>query len=230
MKCFVCGKNHKSNEDFFKCVEKNKNNINWDYISEFQTLSEEFIEKFEDRVNWNYISKSQNLSEKFIEKFQDKVNWGWISKFQNLSEKFIEKFQDKVDWYYISKTQNLSEKFIEKFQDKVDLNIIDLKKKNYISIYDYSKKYNLKIKDGYLYAFRNHRKNGTGSYKNNSNYKKGIYYRDWHCDLNPNNENSYGFGIWPEGNTKVKVKIEDWGTAVFNDKNGKARVWGFMII
>jgi hypothetical protein len=42
-------------------------------------------------------------------------------------------------------------------------------------------------------------------------------------------ENSFGFGIWPEGNTPIRVKIEDWGVAV-NREDGKARVWGFEIL
>jgi len=48
--------------------------------------------------------------------------------------------------------------------------------------------------------------------------------------LNPNHENSYGFGIWPKGNTPIRVKLEDWGTEVKKDSQGKARVRGFEII
>ena len=110
------------------------------------------------------------------------------------------------------------------------MQIIKDKKKNHISISEYAKKHNLEIDDKYLYAYRNHDKRGAGLYKLNSRYKKGIYYRDWHCDTNPNNENSYGFGIWPEGNTKVRIKLEDWGTAVYTNSKGKGRVWGFEII
>jgi hypothetical protein len=42
-------------------------------------------------------------------------------------------------------------------------------------------------------------------------------------------ENSFGLGIWPRGNTKVKVKVSDWGVSVCTD-DGKARVWGFEVI
>jgi hypothetical protein len=47
--------------------------------------------------------------------------------------------------------------------------------------------------------------------------------------MRKNIENSFGLGIWPKGNTKVKIKIEDWGVAV-NKNDGKARVWGFEIV
>ena len=84
-----------------------------------------------------------------------------------------------------------------------------------------NKKHNLKIENGYLYAFRNHDKRGSGNYKFNSFYKKGEVYKDWHCDLNPKNKNSYGFGIWPKGNTPVRVPLKAWGTAVYEDPDGK---------
>ena len=47
--------------------------------------------------------------------------------------------------------------------------------------------------------------------------------------MRKNEENSFGLGIFPTGNTPVKVKIEDWGLEV-NRKDGKARVWGFEVI
>ena len=213
-----------------------------DYISQYQKLSEDFIEKFQDKIDFDYISISQKLSEDFIEKFQDKVDWEHISIYQNLSESFIEKFQNKVNWNFISEYQNLSEYFIEKFKDKVNWNFIseyqnlsdkfrgkhNLKQIESISIEEYAYQYDLQVKDGYLYAFRNHNFNNSGMYKNNFYYEKGKYYRDWHCDPNAKHDNSFGFGIFSEGNTPVRVKVEDFCTSV--SRFGKARVWGFEII
>jgi hypothetical protein len=59
-------------------------------------------------------------------------------------------------------------------------------------------------------------------------YKKGTYYKDWHCDPRADIDNSYGLGIWPEGNTPVRIKLEDFVVEVGTD--GKGRVWGFEII
>ena len=42
-------------------------------------------------------------------------------------------------------------------------------------------------------------------------------------------ENSFGLGIFPQGNTKIKVNIEDWGVEVKKD-DGKARVWGITVL
>ena len=53
--------------------------FDWRWISQHQTLSEDFIEKHEDSVNWDNISQNQKLSEDFIEKHEDRVNWLDIS-------------------------------------------------------------------------------------------------------------------------------------------------------
>ena len=84
-------------KDIEKFFDENIDNfvVDWDYISEHQRLSEEFIEKYIDKVDWYYISIYQTLSEEFIEKHIDKVYWGCISIYQTLSEEFIEKYSDK---------------------------------------------------------------------------------------------------------------------------------------
>jgi len=95
---------------------------------------------------------------------------------------------------------------------------------------EYAKEYDLKYDNKYLYAFRNHDKVGRGLFNKTIFYEKGVYYRDWHCDMDSEHQNSFGLGIFAKGNTPVKVKIEDWGTKSKSDLFGKARVWGFEII
>ena len=192
------------------------------------------IKEFQDKVDWNRISRYQNLSEEFIREFKNRVDWNNISIYQKLSEPFIKEFQDKVSWNRISMYQNLSEPFIREFQDKVDIKTYNdaHKKKNIIQkrkkVKEYAKKYNLKYNKTYIYAYRNHDKLGRGIIKP-TQYKKNIYYRDWHIDMREDVKNSFGFGVFPKGNTKVKVKIKDWGCAVIRE-DGKARVLGFEII
>ena len=60
-------------------------------------------------------------------------------------------------------------------------------------------------------------------------YEVGKYYRDWHLDMNIDEANSFGLGIWSEGNTKVKVDIDDWGLHLKRD-DSKCRVWGFTVL
>jgi hypothetical protein len=94
---------------------------------------------------------------------------------------------------------------------------------------EYAKRHNLKFDGKYLYAFRKHDKYGHGTFNKTITYQKGKYYRDWHCNMKKNEVNSFGLGIWPKGNTPIKVKVEDWGVCV-NRVDGKARVWGFKML
>lgn len=51
--------------------------------------------------NWNFICEYEKLSETFIEIHYNKVNWEFISMYQKLSDEFIEKHSNKVNWVYI---------------------------------------------------------------------------------------------------------------------------------
>ena len=81
----------------------NVNNANWDAISNYQNLSEDFIREFQNKIDWNNIFYYQVLSEDFIREFQDKVNWDYISIHQALSEDFIREFMFDVNWENIEK-------------------------------------------------------------------------------------------------------------------------------
>ena len=247
--------NQKLSESF---IIEFKDKVNWNYISQSQKLSEPFIIEFKDKVNWNYISKYQKLVESFIREFKGKVNWYYISQYQKLSESFIGEFQDKIDWYCISVNQKLSEFFIKKFQNKVRWNCISCTQpmslnfikefKNKINIEaqlknhhnklsykqkleiakGYAKKYNLKHNSRYLYAYREHDRFDRGLHNKTMRYTQKSMYSDWRCDLNAERGCSFGLGIFPTGNVKVRIKIKDIGCWPKN--TSKLRVWAFEII
>ena len=52
----------------FKFIQIN-DNLDWEYISYFYKLSENFIKKFQNNVDWDNISYVQKLSINFKEKF-----------------------------------------------------------------------------------------------------------------------------------------------------------------
>ena len=220
-----------------KFIREFKDKVDWLYISKYPELSESFIREFKDKVNWIYISEHQKLSESFIKEFKDKVEWENISANQKLSENFIREFKDKVNWDYISSHQKLSESFIKEFKDKVDKKLYKAINREISyqqklkEVKEYCKKYNLEFdyKNRCFYAYREHDIYNRGIYNKTISYKKNKYYKDWHLDMRKNIENSFGLGIFPKGNTKVKVLIKDWGVSV-NRKDGKARVWGFEIV
>ena len=243
-------------EDF---IRRYKDKVCWKSILSSQVLSIEFIKEFkpmienqrsticesqllplysirDNKENWLHISFSQQLTESFIREFSDRVSWYWICRNQKLSEDFIREFKHKVDWRTISHYQILSQAFMEEFIDQIniqaqydshhDKRTLDEKRQE---MADYADKFQLKFENDVLHTFRTHDVRGTGYYNKTIFYNKPGYYRDWHCDLNPKNENSCGFGIFPVGNTPIQVKVEDWGCKVEDDARGKARVWGFTI-
>lgn len=53
-----------------RSTRKKTNKVDWDYISSFQTLSEDFIEKHSKDVNWKFIFQYQNVSKEFRRKHQ----------------------------------------------------------------------------------------------------------------------------------------------------------------
>jgi hypothetical protein len=222
----------KLSEDF---IREFKDKVSWNDISSYQKLSEDFIREFKDKVDWDNISSYQKLSEDFIREFKDKVYWYYISSDQKLSEDFIREFKDRVDWYSISRYQKLSEDFIREFKDKVNAEVQRANHKEKTleektsEIKEYARENKLKFDGKFLYAFRDHDRNGCGMFNKTFSYEKGKYYSDWHCDMNAANKNSFGLGIFPNGNTKVKVSIKDWGVSVSRE-DGKARVWGFKVI
>jgi len=218
-------------------IKEFQDKVNWCNISHYQKLSEDFIREFKDKVNWYFISYYQKLSEEFIREFKDKVIWDYISSCQKLSEEFIKEFKNKVNWFNISYSQKLSKKFIKEFKNKIDIKLYNKVnreisyKQKVKEVKKYCKKYNLEFdeKNKYFYAYREHDNYGRGMFNKTIFYEKGKYYKDWHLDMRKDEENSFGLGIFPKGNTKVKILIENWGVEV-NREDGKCRVWGFEII
>ena len=218
-------------------IREFQDKVSWEDISKYQKLSESFIREFKNRIKWRCISYSQKLSESFIKEFKDKVEWYYISSSQKLSESFIREFKDKVYWNRVSEYQKLSESFIRKFKDKINKKLYKAvnRKISYQQklkeVKEYCKKYNLEFdyKNRCFYAYREHDIYNRGIYNKTISYKKNKYYKDWHLDMRKKVENSFGLGIFPKGNTKVKVLIKDWGVSV-NRKDGKSRVWGFEIV
>ena len=105
-------------EELFQvCGYQSVEEIDWEKVSRYQKLSENFIREFKDSVNWYWISRRQSLTENFIREFKDSVDWNGISYKQKLSEPFIREFKDSVDWAAISYHQKLSEEFIREFKD-----------------------------------------------------------------------------------------------------------------
>ena len=88
--------------------------INWDYVSQNEKLSKNFIIFFQEHINFDKLSQNKNLKIKHIRKFHTLLNWDILSKcFKFTLDELIE-FRHKVNWKYIFFFQNLTKENIEK--------------------------------------------------------------------------------------------------------------------
>ena len=207
-------------------IEEFKDKVDWDKISKYQKLSEEFIREFKDQVNWSGISIYQKLSEELIREFKDQVDWSYISKYQKLSEEFIREFKDKVDWDRISKYQKLTEEFIREFNLTIDPdNWLYWTDEQKISVI---KRYYDIDNEGFIVAWKGIRSDRYSKYNFQFKYEKGQTY-EAHCDCT-GNENSFGLSAWTKEKAseycnellvRVKIHVSDIGRIVHN--GGKIR-------
>lgn len=181
----------------YASVEEFKTKADWEFISGYQKLSEEFIREFKDLIDWDRISVSQKLSNEFIREFKDNVDWDKISKFQKLSEEFSKEFNLTIDsdnWLYKST------------EDKKQAVIAT-------GLYE--------CYEDYFIAYKGIRSDRYSNFNFQYQYlKDGIY--ESHCDCTKN-ENSFGLSAWTKEKAnsycnqlvvKVKVNYEDVGKLV----------------
>ena len=187
----------------FNFVKQHINEVDWNYISIYQKLSEDFIVEFKNKVNWHLISNHQILSESFIKEFRDKVDWICISKYQSLSEDFIKEFKDKVDFKLILNSYKFNKSELKEIENITKINVKDYIKDNWLYKtkkwkLDYIKnntKYEI-VDDKYILAYKSTKNNGKSVYRSNIyQYKVGVIYES-NCDCNTNNDNSFGLSAW----------------------------------
>ena len=103
-------------EDLKRYIESTNDPIDWELISMYVVLSEDFIREYQNKLNWTTLSICQMMSEEFIDEFSDKVNWRYIVSCQHISESFVKTHMDKISPYLKDLTPNphISESFAEK--------------------------------------------------------------------------------------------------------------------
>lgn len=117
-------------------------NNNWEMISTFNDLEDDFFELYYNKINWEKVA-IRPLTENFMRKFDKYIHFPMISKYQKLSEQFIYDYINKLDsfdistyqkmseglmdtislflnWQKISERQKLSETFIRKYINYID--------------------------------------------------------------------------------------------------------------
>lgn len=230
-------KNQNLSNDFLRKIfnDVKKYNFTWreyENIIKYQKLSENFIKEYNQVLNWSCISAYQELSESFISEFRHKVVWGWIFSRQNISEDFARKYINMGYGCNITgfDENNITNSKIILLREYQNIHHIKSRSQKISEMQEYAEEFNLRFDGEYLYAFRDHDRWGRGFYNRTIFYEKGKYYKDWHCDMRPEVDMSFGLGIGPIGNTPVKVSVDDWGLYVKISGDGTCRVWGFTVI
>lgn len=96
--------------------------LDWLWISETQSLTDEFTRKFANKLDWFLLSKNtkNHLSPAIVREYPNKFDWHELSKRDDLQEEIIREFPDKVDWYELSKNKKkFSDEFYLEFHSKL---------------------------------------------------------------------------------------------------------------
>lgn len=91
----------------------------WDKISFFGKLSDEFIKLYYENINWKIMSLNLSMDENFIEKYFDKLNLRRICN-RKYSIEFLRRNKDRLDWSMIT-TKNYDEEILIEFIDYIDI-------------------------------------------------------------------------------------------------------------
>lgn len=112
--------------------------LDWNTISAFKYLSEEFMEKYFNRLNIFSLCNTQRLSEKFIRKHINELDDKSLkilsnTQIYNFSYDFIFENKEKLDMKAIAKNKKLI-KVLSDFKDYSDINLISYHYKENLDI------------------------------------------------------------------------------------------------
>lgn len=115
----IFNKNIKITEDIFcnyiriqkqdKLIKKMKKSktdintliINWNYISQYDKLTINFIKYFKNNINFKLLSINKNINYDIINEFKHNLNWILLSKTYNFTIDEMKYFNKFIKWEYI---------------------------------------------------------------------------------------------------------------------------------
>ena len=221
--------NFTTKEDFEKLNDYQKNcdllnqNLSWFERKDFEKLDNFLKERALNYQNLSWFERKdfEKLDNSLKECALINQNLSWFERkdFEKLNDyqKNIALINQNLSWF-TKKILGVYYKIHKKRTKKQCLK----------EMKDYAKRHNLTFNGEYLFAFREHDKYSRGKFSKTIFYEKGKYYKDWHLNADEIEQNSFGLGIFPEGNTPVKVHVDDWGCQI--KESNKCRVWAFTIL
>ena len=194
-------------EIFFRYFHKVFTWRDWEQISKYQYLSENFIRDFQNNVNWYTISNYQKLSDSFKKEFENNLKFNSSIRFNDFSKK---------NWLdlHINERMDIAKKYYD---------LIEINKISYIDCYK-------AVTNNYKSIYETCISPSTSHFI----YDKLNFIYETNCDYDMQNLNSYGFGCWNLENAKlfawgyrdskiIKVRVPFDSICIVADNRGKIR-------
>lgn len=105
-------------DKFEKFVTEHPDDVDWEYVSDFEGLDEETAEKFWDRIDWDIVSERDDLSVSFIEHFKYMLDWYSVSYSTPITTEFVNLFDDYIVWEGVIGNPAITEEFVVTYLDR----------------------------------------------------------------------------------------------------------------
>lgn len=100
-------------------IRRFKERIKWRKISTRMTLFDfedyKIFEEFHDKLDWEMISGWSHINDDFIDEFHHHLDWEILSIYQGLTEYIIEKYPLKIRWNLIKYNNHLAPNILRKY-------------------------------------------------------------------------------------------------------------------
>lgn len=149
---------------------KNLSYLDWDLISKFQILDENFISSNRDKVNWDYIFQFQKLSSNFIKFFFHQKYYYEILKNQNFDKElffWIWKNSLNFDWIKILSNISFSENIIVSYRKYINNDILIIQTQKFSE--ETIEKYFSQLNNNYYFWKNNYSEKFISKYINEKN-------------------------------------------------------------
>jgi len=101
-------------------ISRHVNEIDWNLFSQIK-IPTYYIEDFANHLNWQSISRYQKLDENFIDKYFNKLDLRLVARYQELSQTYILKNQYWLNAKIYSKYQKFTMEFLQEHSNILDL-------------------------------------------------------------------------------------------------------------
>ena len=97
-----------------------KNDVDWVKINDKMSFADfefdySFFEEFQEYLDWDKLSRWRLIAEDFIDLFSELLNWDIISTCQGLTPYLLEKYNNKIKWDKIHENHYINVEWIDMY-------------------------------------------------------------------------------------------------------------------